>query len=283
VQFLTTQSGDPFFPDAINDRGDIIGESPLGGPQPWMHWADGRWEQFTIPRASVDWLAGQAINRNGDWAGVYGDHLTGNTVAFFWSAKTGYTPIQSACYIVPFGMNDHGQVVGSVQTDCSSSVFNVFSWTPAGGFQNLGTFGGRSAFATSVNSHGVIAANINYSDHVTGVLISPDHRTTTPMPNPIGGVTTRANDVNDRGEVVGSAQPSTGPAVPVIWDANGRATVLPTPTGVGGAARISSNGIIIGHGMGADNLNHALVWMPAVPRGDVHRGPGGRHHLHGKR
>ena len=43
LTFPQTESGTPFSPDAINDRGDILGEAPLGGGLR-MHWADGTWQ-----------------------------------------------------------------------------------------------------------------------------------------------------------------------------------------------------------------------------------------------
>ena len=225
-----------------------------------MHWADGSW-QVILMQAAFEWVAGQTINSRGHIAGVYAEAGSGNYVAFMWSAESGFTPIRSACEIIPFGMNGSDQVVGLVRETCASAR-SVFSWTPAGGFRNLGTFGGASAVASAVNAHGVIAVTITWPDnHATGVLVSPSLAVTT-LPNPIGGVTTRVADVNDRGEAVGSVQPATGALRPAYWDASQHATVLPSPLNFGSTSRISSNGIIAGQVRGSDNRNHAQVWMP---------------------
>jgi uncharacterized membrane protein len=262
LTYPTTESGDAFYPDAINDRGDILGEAPLGGGLR-MHWADGSWQAIPVP-AGFEWVAGQTINSRGHIAGVYSESGTGNFVAFMWSAESGFTPIASLCEIVPFGMNASDQVVGRMRETCTSEP-SVFSWTPEGGLRNLGTFGGSSAIATAVNAHGVIAVTITWPDnHATGVLVSPSLAVTT-LPNPIGGVTTRVVDVNDRGEAVGSVQGMTGPLRPVYWDASQHATVLASPLDNGSTSRISSNGIIAGQVRGDDRLTHAWVWMPTAP------------------
>ncbi|HEY6218449.1 MAG TPA: hypothetical protein VIV65_00245 [Gemmatimonadaceae bacterium] len=263
VQFLTTPSGADFFPDFINDHGDILGESPLGGAHPLIHWADGRWEEFTIPgNPPLDFVAGQGINAHGDWAGAWSDQSTGKLVAFFWSATTGYHEIVTECGATPFGVNDAGQVVGTFRPGCVGGT-SAFSWTPEGGFRNLGTLGGKSAVASSVNNRGDIAATVTYPDnHAIGMLISATGEQTT-FPNTVGGVTTRVSGVNDRGEVVGTVQVPVIGNRPAIWDANHVMTQLSAPTGAASAVRISSNGIVIGV-VKVSGVNHALVWMPNV-------------------
>ena len=262
LTFPQTESGQPFSADAINDRGDILGEAPLGGGLR-MHWANGTWQEIAVP-APFDWVAGQAINAQGHITGVYAEQGSGNLVTFMWSAEGGYTQIRSACDVVPFGISDADEVVGYVRETCGGPQ-NVFSWTPNGGFRNLGTFGGTSAFGAAVNIHGVIAATVTYADgHTDGILVSPSLAVTT-LPNPLGGTRVTVTDINDRGEAVGTVRPPvTGATQPTYWDPSQNPTILSTPLSSGTVARISSNGIITGQVRGTDSKTHAQVWMPAV-------------------
>lgn len=262
LTFPLTDAGDPFYPDGINDRGDVFGEVPLGGGLR-MHWADDTWQEIPVP-ASFDWVAGQAINEHGHIAGVYAEPGGDNLVTFMWTKDGGYTQIHRACDVVPFGISGADQVVGYVRETCDSPQ-EVFSWTPAGGFRNLGTFGGASAFGSAVNVHGVIAATVTYADgHTDGVLISPSLAVTT-LPNPLGGTRVTVTDINDRGEAVGTVRPPvTGATQPTYWDPSQHPTILSTPLSSGTVARISSTGIIAGQVRGTDGKTHAQVWMPAV-------------------
>ena len=263
LTFPQTESGEPFSADAINDRGDIVGEAPLGGGLR-MHWADGSWQEIPLPEP-FEWVAGQAMNASGHVAGVYAEPNGGDFVTFTWSAEGGYKPIHRACQVVPFGMSDADEVVGYVRETCSDPQ-SVFSWSPTGGYRNLGTFGGISAVGAGVNVHGVIAATVTYADgHSDGILISSSSLAVTTLVNPLGGDRVSLAGINNRGEAVGAARPAgTGATQPVHWDASGVATVLETPLSSGTATAISSNGIVAGQVRGTDGRTHAQVWMPSI-------------------
>ena len=100
----------------------------------------------------------------------------------------------------PSGVNDEGQVVGNL-----NSTF-AFSWTPAGGMVNLGTFGGNLSTAEDVNEGGQV---VGWSRTTGGVERAFSWTAAGGMVDlgTLGGTQSLAFAVNDKGQVVGRATP----------------------------------------------------------------------------
>src|SRR5262245_56421429 len=64
--------------------------------------------------------------------------------------QTTWVPTTFGSGGTPYAISDLGQAVGSRFTG-TASMFEAFSWTPAGGLVVLGTLNGRSTYAVGVN------------------------------------------------------------------------------------------------------------------------------------
>jgi probable HAF family extracellular repeat protein len=104
------------------------------------------------------------------------------------------------------GLNDAGQVAGTRNTGFGET-FHAFLWTPLTGVEDLGTFGGHNSMAYALNASGVV---VGYANDAAGGVRAFLRAPGQPMVD-LGDFNrdyTRgvvAEDVNDAGQVVGSA------------------------------------------------------------------------------
>jgi len=123
---------------------------------------------------------------------------------------------------------------------------------PNGKFSDLGTFGGISAMASTINDRGQIAVNVDRADGSFHALLVHPGGT---VSNDLGSFT-YANGLNELGQVVGSVQVSpevfTPVYVPAVYHAirysGGRIQDLGTPSGFdsSSANEINNFGLVVG-------------------------------------
>lgn len=117
------------------------------------------------------------------------------------------------------GINDRGQVVGQSATGPDGILQDGFIWDAANGMRRLPDHdSGNSAKPAAISNTGVIVGN--YACDLgkgAAVWTSP---TDDPylLPRPAGAVDTIAQDVNDRGQIVGTAVYPGGETRAVRWD-----------------------------------------------------------------
>ena len=158
-----------------------------------------------------------------------GDKMTGvinfhsSSLAAVWDNPTDTFPSAylfppapySECDSSADAINNAGDVVGIFFT-CSSYLFHAALWQHDGTVKDLGTLGGSTSAANSINALGYIAgwASLpNNAEHA--VIWGPTTRAFDL--GTLGGSSSYANSINAEGDVVGSAGTSNGDIHAVIW------------------------------------------------------------------
>lgn len=86
---------------------------------------------------------------------------------------------------------------------------------------------------------------------------------------PLGGQFSEAFGINDRGQIVGRASIPDESDQAVLWEPDGRTTLLGSPFGWGGscAVAVSNMGRVVGFALNASLERHAVVWAEWVGLG----------------
>jgi len=151
-------------------------------------------------------------------------------------------------------INDQGQVAG---TALGPSGPDAYTWSPSNGFVTLARLPTADLMsAVAINENGVVAGNAEWLDGGFSrpvIWTDPGHAQDL-------GVSGTANDINDRGHVVGTLAPQ-GIGVAYLWDATSGATLLGT---LGGSWSVA-NGVnaadeVVGVSELADGTSHAFFW-----------------------
>lgn len=202
------------------------------------------------PRSSSSTSDG--INAHGD---VVGSMLTpeGTTVAFLWTEGAGEArslgTLPEADQSRADDINRHGQVVGS-------SGSRAFIWSEEVGMREIGTLGGGTSFASAVNDDGTV---VGYSE-------TADGRRVAFLWTEAGGMVSlgtlpdapasRARDINDGGEVVGSSGDRA-----FLWSEEGGMRDLGTLGGTTSeASGINDAGTIVGTSENGSGKGEAFIW-----------------------
>ena len=140
------------------------------------------------------------INDRGQVAGH-----TDQGQGFVWTPGRGRQEIGSlgGSYTWVTAINERGQVAGYSTT--AAGAWHAFRWTPAAGMQDLGTLGGDS-YAMAMSSSGeVVGTSSLASGEARAFVWSPASGM-----QDLGVPYARADDINDKGQVVGSFVAETG-------------------------------------------------------------------------
>jgi probable HAF family extracellular repeat protein len=204
---------------AVNELGEVAGGGTVGVG---IHTHAFLWTA-TSGMQDLGTLVGPAlkseargVNNRGEVVG-YSDSPTNGTRAFLWTrdgAPNG-GPLMRDLGELPggldqsfaYGINEHGQVVGTSEAATGS---RAFLWTPTSGpggtplMQDLGDLQGGTgeSFGNALNRHGHV---VGWSEAAAGrraFLWKPGEGMQDLGVLP-GGVASFANDINDNGEVVG--------------------------------------------------------------------------------
>ncbi|HEY7056588.1 MAG TPA: hypothetical protein VH458_08700 [Vicinamibacterales bacterium] len=162
--------------------------------------------------------------------------------AFVWTEFSGLVDIGTlgGAGSEGFDVNDRGQVIGWAETP--DGAMHGFIWTHSTGMRDLGPWAEFSPSA--INNFGVIAGSLNRQ----AALRMPDG-SFYPL-GTLGGATSVALDINDRGEVVGTSTFGPGPygTHPFYWSAEtGMIDIHQPGTPDGGATRINNRGEVAGY------------------------------------
>ena len=208
---LGTLGGDESFAAAINPAGEIVGGAVTesGNNQAFL-WRRGVMRDLgTIGRVNV----ARDISPSGQ---VVGEAFVaaGGVHAFVWrkGVPTDLGTLGGENSL-PMAINSKGQVVGSSNTN--PDEIHAFLWEK-GGMKDLGLLGGVNlSFATDINAAGQV---VGYFVTQEGLFQSFlwDRGLVTLLDTPPGG-SSRAEGINDGGDVVGSTQLANGETHATLW------------------------------------------------------------------
>jgi probable HAF family extracellular repeat protein len=256
TQLSSLPGGASNFPYAINDHGQIVGESQNGAIDPLTGW----------PQANaVVWQDGQIINL-GTFGGNQSNANANSNRGQVVGAALNTTSNPFANSPLPLGCGTFAQCFLFAP---AATEVRTFRWTTADGMQDLlGTLGGPDSNATMINDHGQIAGEFFTS-------FTPNSSTGVPTINPFLAEDGKVTDLgglggtfgiplwmNNRGQVVGySSLAGDIASHPFLWS-DGKMKDLGTLGGeclCGGATSINDDGEVVGSAQ-AQNGHFAFLW-----------------------
>ncbi|HWJ04928.1 MAG TPA: choice-of-anchor D domain-containing protein [Steroidobacteraceae bacterium] len=172
-------------------------------------------------RAHRSAVFGQAVSSLGGLAGVFALGIvttTASAQAMYRIKPLGYL---GGCISAPIanGFNDKGQVTGEA---CNANGdWHAFLWRNDGTpMVDLGPAEvGSSSIGYAINASGLVAGTATDSTGTYGFVSSGNGAPPRKIVNTLGGVNTYARDVNDSGQVTGSAHMGNGFSHPFVWKA----------------------------------------------------------------
>jgi probable HAF family extracellular repeat protein len=306
IRNLGTLGGMSSFAGSINDRGQIMGVSLNAVPDPFSIVGLGSSTTLTQTRSFL-WEHGKlrdlgtlggpdsfalSLNQEGDVAGVsytsnIPDPNTGfpHMDPFLWRdgkihdlGNFGGTndPFGPSLFVA--GLNNHGQVVGSM-TLPGDQIYHAFLWDgeKLSDLNAGGGLGGNFSFAAGLNDGGVvIGAATLPGDQVQHAFLAKNG-VMTDLGTPAGDVCSQGGSINSIGQIVGasqSAQDCFGRFTHAfLWEKGGPSvdlnTLIPpgSPLQLTVAGLITDRGEIVGGGnpLGCtnnDTCNHVYALIP---------------------
>jgi probable HAF family extracellular repeat protein len=173
--------------------------------------------------------------------------------------------------VAALDINNHGQVAGAAEGGPSGP--DAFTWSAQGGFvtlARLATADFMSAFA--INESGAVAGNAHWQDGNSRPVVwfDPGHaqdlgvlgRFVFESPKTSWSAEFAvANDINDRGHVVGATSSVAFAEVAYLWDAEQGMTPLGTLGGpTSRAYGVNAHDDVVGTSELADGTSHAFLW-----------------------
>ena len=271
--FLTALNGQTFrlqpltHPDGLfiltdlNNKGDMsaILFKNNGDINALLRKANG--EIISLPGVGGTNIQAIAINDLGQVAGFSSD-ANGFGHAGVWDAN-GFRELPLPAGATAFAVtdiNNLGQVSGAYLD--GSSVSHALRWEADGTFQILPDLPGGSGFALALNNNGDVvgrSADANSDNHAVRWQQLSGQSFEIKDLGTLGGPTSQANDINDAGQIVGTADLPTAFAHAFLWE-NDVMTDLGTLGGdFSRAFSINESGVIVGPSQVSGGVNASSV------------------------
>jgi probable HAF family extracellular repeat protein len=197
---------------AINASGQVTGIS--GHAFRWTP-SDGMQDLGTL---GGTYSSGAMINDRGQVTGTA--DTARHSHAFRWTSSGGMRDLGrlGGTDSSAVAINDRGQVTGYATT--ATGETHAFWWTPSGGMQDLGTLGRtyRDYYPTGINDHGEVVGDawtltFPYHEHAFRWTRSGGMEDL----GTLGGRNSSAAAINDRGQIIGSADTKAGQTHATLW------------------------------------------------------------------
>jgi probable HAF family extracellular repeat protein len=209
---------------------------------------------------------GNAINSLGFVAGS--SRLSGDVSleSFYWSPTSGLHDLGPYSLVLngtAYAIDDHGHVVGGASNNCDGQ--DAFAWTPAKGYINLGSLGGRAGEALGIDSggHQVVGSSNAGGDFNTLPFIWSSAASIHQLPLFPGGLDGVALAINNVGDVAGWGDMGDFQNHAALWMK--RDTVPQNLGTLGGASSTATalnlSDVVVGSSLPANGTTtHAFVW-----------------------
>jgi len=267
---IVSDDATPIAVTDLNERGEVVGVKGEIESRRVFRWRNGRYTdihdlaapgyQFSEATGLND--DGVIVGRRYGSAGYHGFRLEGMQVF-------PVTVRQQEEYVSPVGINNRGEmIVESFGGGDGSGTYFIRQDGTAELLPALPS-GSDGMLAIELNDRGAVAGSVRVPSATVAVLWQ--NGTLTEVAAGLNARTSTAYDVNNRNQVVGSAQlPLMGDRA-FIWQ-NGRATLLPAPTPrettlTSSAVNINDWGAIVGEVRVSqpDNRRYATLWINGRP------------------
>jgi probable HAF family extracellular repeat protein len=193
---------------------------------------------------------GQTLNDRGQVAG-YSELADGRYEPFRWQNGVMTRIVTPGTSALGRLINNRGQVAGTWAPSPSQSS-RGFLWDETGGFRDLSPI----ANVIDVNDRGQ-AVGWAYSEEAGQQAYLYDRGVVRPLTPPVPGGQSYVVGINERGQIAGGGTDADGRRVVARWSPSGAVTNL----GIGEAAGINADGVIIGTGpLQEDTYPPAYAW-----------------------
>jgi probable HAF family extracellular repeat protein len=241
---------------AINNNGVVVGSVDLCdcGLDPFV-WAATSGMKIVSRTKAIAY----GINSHREIVGINSGNPS--SAGFLWTPSGGMQDLsQLGCaYCSPSGVNDNGQIVGSITQPDGTS--HAFVWSQTLGVSDLGTLGGANSSGHAINNQGQV---VGVSDTASGVRHAFFWSLSTGMQD-LGTLPGESNSwasaINARGQVVGfSWNPGKVHGLPFIWtEENGMKELGPFSPPISSADGINKAGQILLSTFGAHGYSSYLI------------------------
>ncbi|HEX9061618.1 MAG TPA: X2-like carbohydrate binding domain-containing protein, partial [Clostridia bacterium] len=262
---LGTLGGDDSFVKAINEKGQVIGESYLADnyTQHGFIWENGKMTDLGTLGGSQSGV--RAINEKGQVIGW--SDVAGNTSQheFVWeNGKMTDLSTPEGGELCAVAINNNGQVVGwhQFKDNAGNTVQHGFIWQN-GKITDLGTLGGDYSDANAINDNGqVIGRSYHWDKSMYGFIWENGKMTDLGSLGGNSSLTTNPEAINNKGQVVGSSYLADNTSAHGFMWEKGKMTDLGTLGGSHSDARlISENGNVIGCSLDENQGGeYAFIW-----------------------
>ena len=210
--------------NAINNAGQIVGNyipAGSGSAQAFLLTPEIKNDLGTL---GGGFSSASAINSNGQVVGV-STNGEKNDHAFLWKQVDGKGVMQDLGTLggdisSANAINDEGQVVGGSET--ANGEYHAFLWKE-GVMLDLGTLGGEESEAFAINSQGQVAGGSTTADGKYHAFFWPKENCDPLKENcmqdlgTLGGGSSSAEAINDKGQIAGSSQTVDTKYHAVLW------------------------------------------------------------------
>lgn len=210
------------------------------------------------------------INDSGQVVGNSYNSATGQVEAVVWNNGV----IQSLGFQgIARAVNNYGTVVGETGTQAVNNKTGsgrAYKWDTTNGYLDLGDLNGLYAGAWDINDSGVITGNTFYENQTEFGLFSMhafrwENGTMTDLPPPTAGGYSRAQGINESGEIVGRASITTftqSEKHAAYWDGSNNFTHRIGPGEYSNGKDINDLGTAVGiaRNPGVDQPDRAAIW-----------------------
>lgn len=274
---LGTLGGTYSLARAINDRGQVVGESEtLDGHRHAFVWSveEGMTD---IGTQGETYSSGADINAVGQ---VVGQRMNAaeRLVPFVWAPEEGMVELatMSGWRNAATGINASAKIVGEIHLD--SYELHAATWTATEDVVALGVLGAfalglplndadlpgakraGSSKAWAVNSHGHVVGESETESGGTHAFLWTEEDGMRDL-GTLGGPVSRALAINDEGAVVGESMTDTGKLQAFVWTAERGMLDLGTlGGGMSSALGINNRGQVVGYSEVSAGQRHAFLW-----------------------
>lgn len=228
----------------LNDLGDAVGASRSGAKYKAVLWRNGR----VIDLGAPDRGNGSVGNDINNQAQIVGDYFA--ATGFYWQDGQFHDAFPDCSRSEATDLNERGQIVGICGAGGDGTPAVVQQ--PDGRVTTLEDLPGGVDWSTAwaINDGGEIVGDSSGSQSTFLQAVSWQRGTVEPLGDggqPVGDTVSSAADINNRGQIVGTARSDPDSQLAVIWE-NHELIVLPQrPRQTHGQAMaINEHGVIVG-------------------------------------
>jgi probable HAF family extracellular repeat protein len=253
---LGTVGGGESYPYAINNAGQVVGQSGTAGPYGHAFlWEDGTMQDLTVTGNNS--LA-NGVNEHGRVVGWV--VASGATHSHYWEFGSAYSISMSLSNNQAYDVNEHDQIVGFTWT--AAGAYRAYLWDDWA-WQDLGTLGGSQSMAYGINDGTQVVGEADTAAGLSHAFVWEGE--TIGDLGTLGGDESCANAINAGGLVVGWADTADQFQHAFSWQGGAMADLgtldgdWSRASGVNNAGQIVGAADVLGHWAG-----HAFLWEDGV-------------------